>query len=104
VLIPTTLTFAPETVGQTSTPQTITLSNGSRKALTITLWHIGPDFKIVSNTCGKRPATLPVGQSCSFEVSFQPKSPGNKHELFQVYDSANRSPQVVHLRGTATSP
>jgi len=42
---------------------------------------------------------LPAGQSCNFEVSFEPRGMGTKNEQLRVDDSASNSPQIVSLQG-----
>ena len=71
----------------------------SAQKLTISGWSIGGDFKIVSTTCPLTPSTLPAGQSCTFQVSFQPQNSGRKNEVLRVTDGAPNSPQKVQLQG-----
>jgi len=101
-LLPSTLDFGTVKVGQSSAAQTVTLSNGTGKNLIISGWSIGRDFKIVSTTCSlppPSPTVLPAGESCSYMLSFDPQSAGTKNELFQVVDSAPKSPLKAKLQG-----
>ncbi|MGD0073011.1 MAG: choice-of-anchor D domain-containing protein [Candidatus Binataceae bacterium] len=98
-LIPSTLDFGTVTVGQTSAPSTVTLTNATSKALKIRGTSIGVGFVVVSNTCT---ATLNPGQFCTYSISFQPTIAGTKSKTFVVRDSI-QSPQKVQLNGVAQS-
>jgi hypothetical protein len=67
-LLPSTLDFGAIVIGQHSAAQTITLSNGTGKKITIRGTAIGIDYKIVSTTCS---SALKPGQSCNYIVSFR---------------------------------
>ena len=79
-LAPASVTFADTTVGATSAGQTVTLPHGpgSTAALniaSITLAGTNPgDFAIVpgNGTWGNCSATLAIGASCTFDVTFTP--------------------------------
>ena len=97
-LLPSSLNFGTVRVYHSSAPQTVTLSD-SGAPLLIDGWSIGPNFNIVSTTCPLAPSVLPSGQSCTFQVDFEPRSVGIKHATLLVFDSGPRSPQMVRLRG-----
>jgi len=100
-LLPSSLNFGTEKLFHSSAPQTVTLSNGDGP-LKIYGWAIGPDFKIVSTNCPLWPPAVPPGQSCSFQIVFEPQSVGTKNEQLRVTDSAINSPQIVSLHGVGS--
>jgi Cep192 domain 4/Abnormal spindle-like microcephaly-assoc'd, ASPM-SPD-2-Hydin len=75
---PTTLAFGSVAVGQTSAPQTTTITNVSNVTVTISsiaLAGTNPgDYLITNNTCG---ASLAAGASCSVSVAFKPLVAGS---------------------------
>ena len=83
------------TVGQTSAPSSVTLTNGAAKTLIIRGTAIGLDFFIVNTTCS---SVLNAGQSCTYLLSFRPLSAGTKSQTFKITDNIN-SPQKVQLHG-----
>ena len=99
------LTFASTSVGASAAPQTLTLTNGSGSAITITSVVISDnrlgaiDFS-QSNTCG---ASLAAGASCTVTVTFTPSAVGTQSGTVAVVDSASNSPQTAALSGTATA-
>ena len=72
--------------------------------LTISGWSVGPDFMIASTTCpvpmAKVLARLAPGQSCTFQIIFQPKTIGAQSQQFSVFDSAGT--QRTKLQGVGT--
>jgi hypothetical protein len=93
------LTFKPQTVGTTSPPQTVTLTNTGVKALKILSMKVQGQFDMTS-TCG---SSLAAGANCSISVTFSPKTQGAKTGIVAVDDSASSKPQVIELSGTGTS-
>jgi phosphoesterase family protein/Big-like domain-containing protein/ASPM-SPD-2-Hydin domain-containing protein/centrosomal CEP192-like protein len=99
-LSPTSLTFASQTVGTTSAPQTVTLTNTGNAPLTIT--NIGVagtnsgDFT-QTNTC---PSTLAASGTCTFSVTFKPTATGARSALVTITDNAAGSPHSFSLAGT----
>jgi FG-GAP-like repeat len=95
VAFPTAVTFAPETVGKTSAPQTITLSNAGNSPLTISGIALTGEFLEKSN-CGLR---VLAGKSCTIQVSFKPTAKGIHAGTLEIKDNFLGSPQVFHLSG-----
>ena len=91
----TTLTFGTTTVGATSAPQTITVTNTGGAGLAISNVGVTGDYA-QSNNC---PASLPGGASCVFTVTFTPTAPGNRYGTVLITDNALGSPQTVTLSG-----
>lgn len=103
----TTLTLStlnlhyPETqVGQTSSPQKITLTNQGNGAVKINLIATGSDFT-QKNNCG---TTLAANTSCQINVSFAPVGGGTRGSVLGIFTGATANPQIVSLRGTGLAP
>jgi hypothetical protein len=95
---PTSLVFATQVVGTTSSAQIVTLSNlGNAPLLDISI-SVAGDFSETSH-CG---STLPPGGSCQIYVKFTPTVKGNRQGLLSVSDSDPSSPQQVKLSGAGT--
>ncbi len=95
-LAPNSLTFQVQTVGTSSSPQTVTLTNTGTSPLNILGITIGGYF-YQTNNCG---TVLSAGASCSISVIFKPIAPGLSTGSVSVYDNAAGSPQTVMLNGT----
>ena len=97
---PTTpLYFHQQTVGTTSAPQTVTLTNTGAVALIISSIKVVGQFNLSSNTCGQNVA--PAG-NCAISVTFSPTSQGVKSGSVSIGDSASSKPQVIMLSGTGS--
>ncbi|HEV2381082.1 MAG TPA: choice-of-anchor D domain-containing protein [Terriglobia bacterium] len=86
----TSLTFASQLVGTTSTAQTVTLTNTGNFAET--------------NNCG---SSLAQNASCQISVTFTPQSVGLLSGTLTITDNSNGaagSMQTVSLSGTGTAP
>lgn len=94
---PTSLTFAAQSVGTSSAPQTVTLTNNLGATLTKIAVSASGDFALATNTCA---STLAAHGQCTFSVTFTPSQTGSIKGAVTVTDSAISSPQVVNLGGT----
>jgi hypothetical protein len=93
------LTFGPQPVGTTSTPQTVTVASVGASSVTFTSIVANGDF-IQTNNC---PQTLPGnGATCTLTISFQPTAAGPRTGSVVLTDTAGT--QTVSLSGTATAP
>ncbi|HXB98779.1 MAG TPA: choice-of-anchor D domain-containing protein [Terriglobales bacterium] len=100
VLAPTSIAFGDQSVGTTSAPQTVTLTNNSGGTLTISNIVGSGDFTAApsgSTPCG---ATVAAASTCTFSVTFTPNVKGAITGAATVSDSAPLSPSVVKLTGT----
>ncbi|HEV2426068.1 MAG TPA: choice-of-anchor D domain-containing protein [Terriglobia bacterium] len=95
---PTSLNFGSISVGTTSSPRTVTLTNSGVKVLTISSIATGAPFT-ETNTCG---SSLNAGASCTVNVTFTPVSTGSSNGSLIITDSATGSPQTVSLTGSGT--
>jgi hypothetical protein len=94
----TSLTFATQLVGTSSTPQSVTLTNYGTMMLDISSIIPSGDFS-QSNTCGSSLAPL---ASCTISVTFTPTQGGTRSGTLSITDNAPGSPQRVSLTGVGT--
>jgi hypothetical protein len=104
--VTSSLTFAAQTVGTTSSAQTAVVTDGPSIAVTFSSVSItganAGDFAISSNACT---GLMSGGVSCSISVTFKPTAVGARSAQLQVADNGVGSPQVVQLSGTGqTAP
>jgi hypothetical protein len=97
-LTPARITFPTQIVNTTSAPQTATLKNTGNTGATISSISASGPFG-EGNNC---PSTLPAGESCQIQVTFQPTKDGQVSGTLSVTDNAPNSPQTVALSGTGT--
>jgi hypothetical protein len=99
----TSLAFGNQSVGTTSTAQTVTLSNTGNAALSITGLALtgtnASDFA-QTNTCG---SSVAGGSNCTISVTFTPAASGSRTASVSITDNASGSPQTVSLSGTGTA-
>jgi hypothetical protein len=95
----TALSFGSETLGTTSSAQTVTVTNTGGGPLSLGSVSIGAaaaeDFG-----AGGCPATLAAGASCSLSVTFAPTAEGARSASLTLTDDAADSPQSVSLFGS----
>src|SRR4029077_7165087 len=92
---PSSLNFSGQLIGNTSTAQTITLSNAGNATLQIVAIGISGDFA-QKNQCG---SSLAAGASCSVTVTFTPSAGGARGGALTINDNAPGSPHTVALSG-----
>jgi len=68
-LSPSTVTFANQTSGVTSSPQSVTLSNNGLTSILLSGISVSGTFAVAGTTCG---ASLGAGASCTIMVTFTP--------------------------------
>jgi Beta-propeller repeat/Cep192 domain 4 len=99
---PAGLIFPPQSLGTTSQPMFVTLTNGDA-AQTITSIALGgtdPQDFAQTNDC---PASLDPGATCTISVTFAPTTTGIRTASVVITDSAPGSPQVVSLTGSTSA-
>ncbi len=102
-LTPGTLAFGNENQGNTSTAQTVTMTNtGTTPLNNISIATQESGNFTQTNTCG---TSLAAGASCAITVTFAPgaNSVGVIQEKLEIADSAPDSPQTVTVSGTAVA-
>jgi hypothetical protein len=103
-LTPSSLIYAAQAVGTTSSSQSVTLTNTGTATLTInsvTLAGTNASDFSVTNSCG---ASLAAGANCSIGVTFKPTASGARTATLSVSDNASSSPQTVSLSGSGIAP
>ncbi len=91
---PQSLTFH-QSMGATSAPQTITLTNFNSVSISISSITTSTDFAQTS-TCG---TSVPASGSCNISVTFNPSIRAIRNGTLTISDSSPDSPQVVVLLG-----
>jgi hypothetical protein len=101
---PSPVTFGSETVGITSAPMTVTVTNHGTTAVKVTSATIAGlnkgDFAITSNTCTTISAS---GGTCSITITFTPAASGVRTGTLSLIDNDKGSPQTDALTGTGTT-
>jgi hypothetical protein len=94
------LTFPGTIVGQLSSAQTVTLTNGGEISLTSIAISVSGAFQ-QSNACT---AILPANSSCAISVQFDPTVVGSQSGVLTVSDGMRALPQTVALSGKGIAP
>jgi hypothetical protein len=101
---PTTISFGAQSVGVSSAPQTVTLTNTGAASLTVSGISIsGTDAAMFmeTNTCG---SSLAAGANCQVQVVFTPTAGGARNAVLSFVDNGiggpSNNPQLVPLTGT----
>jgi hypothetical protein len=97
---PTSLTFAAQKEGTSSTDKPVTLTNTGATSLTIDSIEVtgsDPLDFIKTNHC---PSSLGAGLSCTIDFAFKPKAKGMRTAKLVVTDNAKGSTQSIPLSGT----
>src|SRR5208337_4316482 len=102
-LAPASLSFPAQTVGTTSSPLIVTLTNTGVSPLTISSIATSSDYT-QTNTCPISPTTLAPQANCSVSVTFTPTVAGSDPGALTITDNASNSPQSVPLAATFTTP
>ena len=101
----TRLIFGRHTVGTTSAPKTVTVTNVGSVVVNFTGSGIviagtdPADYVISANTCGP---SLAAGATCAVSVKFMPTATGTRSATLQFNDDGGSSPQTIALSGTGT--
>jgi hypothetical protein len=94
----TSLTFASQTVGSSSSAQTVTLTNTGTDILTINSIVTSGDYS-QTTTCG---TTLAAGSNCSVSVTFTPSLDGTRSGFITLNVTDSVILRTVTLNGTGT--
>jgi hypothetical protein len=99
---PSGLTFPTLSLGATSLPETVTITNGDNPLTISSISVTGADSGdfASTNTCG---GSLPVGGTCTVSATFTPTSQGIRKASITIVDNAPGSPQVLNLTGSTSS-
>jgi hypothetical protein len=94
--------YAGQTVGTSSTPWSLTLTNSGNDSLSIGNIAIGgmnPGDFSETNNC---PATLTAGSYCTIQVTFAPTAVGPRIAQVLITENSAGSPHSAYLTGTGT--
>jgi hypothetical protein len=97
-LNPSTLGFADQPIGTSSSAQALTLTNSGNATLNIGSIQLTGDY-LQTNNC---PAQLQSGASCSINVTFTPKATGTRNGTLTISDNGFNSQQSVSLTGSGS--
>jgi len=99
-VLPTSLTFAAETVGTTSLTQNITLTNTGNQTIDYSIQqsnYVNFNDYTVTNGCG---GVVTAGATCTVGVKFSPLGTGTRTYTLKFLSNAPTSPDVVQVSGT----
>jgi hypothetical protein len=100
----TSINFASQGVGSTSSPLSATLTNVGNATLTLISVQVtgsnAGDFTLTNN-CG---SSLAASAQCTLAFTFAPSAAGTRTASVVFTDNAAGSPQMVALSGTGTVP
>jgi hypothetical protein len=101
-IAPTTIDFAAQLVGTSSSPVNITVKNAGTGLLVISKISFtganAAEFTETKDTCS---VTINPNDSCTIPVVFDPATIGSKTAVLTLADNAPGSPQSVAVSGTA---
>ena len=95
-IFPSSLDLGSQTVGTTSVPRLVSVTNIGADPLTIGAVTAVGDFTDVTN-CG---ASLAAGASCAISVQMTPTAAGARTGALTIADNAAGTPHNVNLTGT----
>ena len=95
---PTALTFGPQVTGTTSASQSVTVSNPTSAAASVSSISTSGDFA-QANNCG---SSIAANGSCTVTVTFSPTATGTRTGSLTV--NAGGVTSTVSLTGTGTAP
>jgi cytochrome c553 len=102
----TSLSFASQNVGSTSTAQTLTVSNATNATAALAFTSIGTtagsDFSVSGGTCSTT-NTVAAGGSCTVNLSFRPTAAGTRNGTLTLAHNGAGGRSDVSLSGTGVS-
>jgi hypothetical protein len=98
-LNPTSVPFAEQAVGTSSSPQAVQLTNNGPGDLTINGITASGDFSETDNCV----SPLTAGTSCTINVTFSPTAAGTRSGVLTVTDNSGNGPHIAPLTGTGIS-
>jgi hypothetical protein len=98
-IAPASLAFPAQTVGTSSAPKTLTLTNNLATALPITIAGSG-DFAATPGSTTPCGASLAAHAKCTVNVTFTPTATGTRSGTVGITDSGNPGAQTVTATGT----
>jgi hypothetical protein len=99
-LSPGSLQYGAQTLGSTSSAQTVLLRNMGSAALSISSLTSSGDFA-QTNNCE---TSVPAANNCTLSITFTPTAPGSRNGSVVIQDNATGAPHLVTLSGNGTGP
>jgi len=104
---PSTVSFASAVVDFSQPLQTITVTNGTPAAITITSAYLtgvnASDFALVPPPGSTCLDTVPANSSCVFQITFTPSAAGARAAYFVLGNTSANSSIAIALAGTGTA-
>jgi hypothetical protein len=99
---PNSLTFDPQTVGSTSSGQTLTITNTGNQIADVAILITGanPGDFVLSNPCTQLAAAGQGFNTCTFFIQFSPTATGTRTANVQIISNNIFSPDLISLTGT----
>lgn len=94
---PSSLTYGNQTVGTTSTAQSVVVTNTGANPIAVSAVTSTGDFA-ETNNCTSTP--VPVEGSCTINVTFSPTAGASRTGTLTISDNAQGNPHIVTLSGT----
>ncbi len=99
-LSPPALDFGDVAAGQTSSPASVTITNGGDAALLLDSISAVPlPFAAAGGSCGTAPISLDPAQSCELEFVYSPTAIGTDGASLSLTSNAPSSPNTLTLEG-----
>jgi hypothetical protein len=93
------LSFSPQQLNTSGTPQSFTLTNLGSSSMPISSIAASASDYTETNNCG---SSLAAGANCAITVTFTPKAVGTRPGSIVIIDGDASSPQTISLSGTGT--
>ena len=99
--MPSSVTIPATTVGTTSAPQTVTVSNTGGAAVTVSsiVSSNSGEFGVSGSNC----TLVNAGSGCTFNVTFTPAAAGARSGTLTITSSGTGSPQSIVVSGTGNA-
>ena len=97
IVSPSFVGFGSQLVGQSSSPQPVTVFNTGATSLTIDPITVTGDFSLTANTCGSQ---IAAGSNCTLYGLFSPTQPGERLGTITITATGTGIPVMVALNGT----
>ncbi len=95
------VTFAPQTLGSTSVPINVTVTNTGGTAVSVSsIASSAPaEFGVTASGC----TTVNAGATCALSLTFTPAAAGARNAVITLASNGTGSPQTIAVSGTGSS-
>ena len=99
--MPASVTMPSTTVGTTSAPQAVSISNtgGAAVAVSSITSSNGGEFAVSGSTC----TSVAAGSGCTFNITFTPAAAGARTATVTIVSNGTGSPQSIPVTGTGAA-